>query len=123
MIPIIAGIAAAGPVANMFSEITKSISQPDAAKFDQSLQAAQAKKPEQIQLNALLQGRSPSQLSIEEQQKLANLLVGKTVQMIGNEGQPIQGVVSQSKNTGSGIQLDLQGQSIDLSQIASIQIA
>ncbi len=123
MIPILAGIAAVGPVANMFTSITKSISEPNPTEFNNSLQSAHGLKPDQIQVNAILKGRPPSQLSQVEQQQLASLLVGKTVQMIGSEGQALQGLVTQSKAAQGNIQLQVQGQAIDLSQISSIQIA
>ncbi|MES2309171.1 MAG: hypothetical protein V4507_09975 [Verrucomicrobiota bacterium] len=126
MIPLIAGIAAAGPIASMFSKVTQSITQPspvNPAQFNQSMQTAAAQKPEQIQLNALLQGRVPAQLSPQEQQQLSNLLVGKTVQMTGMGGEQIQGIISQAQNNGTGIQLGIQGQNIDLNQVASIQIS
>ena len=123
MIPILAGITAVGPIANMFTEITKSISQPNPAEFQQSLQNATAVKPDQIQVDAILKGRTPAQLSPLEQQQLATLLVGKTVQMIGSEGQAIQGLVAQSKTAQGNIQLQVQGQAIDLAQMTSIHIA
>ncbi len=123
MIPILAGITAVGPIANMFTEITKSISQPNPAEFQQSLHNAGALKPEQIQVDAILKGRTPSQLTSLEQQQLATLLVGKTVQMIGSEGQVIQGVVAQSQTAQGNVQLQVQGKAIDLAQMTSIQIA
>lgn len=123
MIPILAGIAAVGPVANMFTEITRAVSQPNPAEFNQSLENATAVKPEQIQVDSILKGRTPAQLLPTEQQQLANLLVGQTVQMIGTEGQSIQGKVAQSKTDQGNIQLQVQGQAIDLSQITAIQIS
>jgi hypothetical protein len=122
MIPIVAGLAAVGPVANLFSNITQAVSKPNPAAFQQSMQSNPLVQADQIKINSLLQGRSPSQLSLEEQQKLSQLLVGKTIQAIDTQGQSIQGYIAQSSIAGPSSLLNIGGQNININQLNSIQL-
>lgn len=122
MIPIVAGIAAAGPIANLFSNITQAVSKPNPAEFQQSLQHSPTVTADQAKIQSLLQGRSPSQLSVTEKQQLAQLLVGKTVQIINPQGQTLQGYVMQSQMTGTSPTLNLGNQMISLDQVSQIQV-
>ena len=91
----------------MVSQLAQSItqpSQPNPLQFQQSLQSAGGASPAQFQINSILHGRTPGQLSVQEQQSLAQLLVGKTVQMTGLDGQTFQGFISQSQNSNGLVQ-------------------
>ncbi len=123
MIPIIAGLAAAVPITQLVGSLFNPQPTPTApAQFQTAMNPVGAISPKNATVAAILQGRTPAELSPAEQQRLGTLLVGSNVSITDTAGRTLTGTVGQMNQVGNQTQLMVAGTPVSLSALQQIQV-